>query len=159
MKDKTKTILGEMATMTAGVANSNKAMFEINKIAALANAGIAMYEGISLTMSKYPYPINIGMAALHGAAAVAQISSIASTSFGGGAGATSTPTAGGGTATTEGIAPSNIPGPTTAEAAPTKEVTIDLAGAAVIGTDGIRMIVEQLMEELPDMGLNIKVVA
>jgi hypothetical protein len=110
-------------------------------------------------MSKYPYPINIGMAALHGAAAVAQISSIASTSFGGGAGATSTPTAGGGTATTPGIAPSDIVGPAVTEAAPTREVTIDLAGAGIVGTEGIRMIAEQLMEELPDMGLDIRVIA
>jgi hypothetical protein len=157
MKDRTKSVLGEMATMTAGVANSNKAMFEINKVAALANAGISMYEGISRTLSAYPYPINIGMAALHGVAALAQISSIQSQSFGGGAGATSTPTAGGGVATTEGIAPSNIPGPTTTEAAPTKEVTINLGDRAMISTEAVRELIEEIQNEAGDMGLKIMV--
>lgn len=86
-KDQAKTIFGELANITAGVAQHNKALFEINKVAGIANAIINAYEGISLTMSKYPYPLNIAMAAMHGVAAFAQVQAIRSQSFGGGGGA------------------------------------------------------------------------
>lgn len=157
-KQKTKTLLGEMAMLTSGVATNNKTMFKLNKIAALANAGIALYEGVSLTMSKYPYPINIGMAALHGAAAAAQISSIQSQQFGGG-GATVTPIAGGGSAITEGIAPTSIPGPTTVE--PTiRERTITVSGLTsgqIISSDFARELIETISSEAKDMGIDYNV--
>jgi hypothetical protein len=58
-------------------------MFNMNKVAGIANAIINAYEGISLTLKTYPYPMNIGMAAAHAAAAFAQVSAIKSASFGG----------------------------------------------------------------------------
>jgi hypothetical protein len=97
--DQAKTIFGEMANITAGVAQHNRTLFEINKVAGIANATINAYEGISRTLSKYPYPINVGLAALHAAAAFAQVSAIASTSFGGGGGGAAPSIAGGTPAT------------------------------------------------------------
>lgn len=84
MKQKTKTVLGELQNLSAGIANHNKAAFQANKIAGIANAIINAHEGISKTMSAYPYPINVGMAAAHAAAAFAQVSAIKNASFGGG---------------------------------------------------------------------------
>jgi hypothetical protein len=85
-KDKTKDVLGYMTDLTSGIAQENKAAFELNKAAGIASAIINAYEGISLTLSKYPYPYNIGLAALHGAAAFAQVNAIAGQTFGGGGG-------------------------------------------------------------------------
>lgn len=93
-----KTVTGHLADMTAGVARENKAMFEANKVAGIANAIVNAYEGISLTMSKYPYPLNIGMAAAHAAAAFAQVQAIRSQSFAAGGGAA--PSLAGGTPAT-----------------------------------------------------------
>lgn len=84
-----KTIFGELANITQGVAQHNRAMFEANKAAGIANAIINAYEGISLTLSTYPFPLNIAMAAAHGLAAFAQIQQIRSTSFDSGGGAPS----------------------------------------------------------------------
>lgn len=84
----TQTVLDELVSLTAGVAQHNRTLFNINKAAAIAQAVINAYEGISLTLSKYPYPINIGLAAAHAAVAFAQVNAIASQSFqGGGRGA------------------------------------------------------------------------
>lgn len=74
-------VSGYLADITAGVARENKAMFEINKAAGIANAIVAAYEGISKTLGAYPYPINIALAAAHAVAAFAQVSAIKSQSF------------------------------------------------------------------------------
>jgi hypothetical protein len=87
LRKKAQTIFGELAGITAGVAQSNRKMFELNKVAGIANAILNAYEGISLTMAKYPFPINVAMAAAHGLAAFAQVQAIQSAQFGGGAGA------------------------------------------------------------------------
>lgn len=106
-KDQAKTVFGQLESITAGVAQHNRALFEANKVAGIANAIVSAYEGISKTMGSYPFPINVGMAAAHAAAAFAQVNAIRSTSFGGGGGAAPsvsgstpappvTPTSGGG---------------------------------------------------------------
>jgi hypothetical protein len=95
MQAQTKDVFGYLANITAGVSQHNRALFEINKVAGIANAIINAYEGISLTLSKYEYPLNIALAAAHGLAAFAQVSAIASTTFGAGSGA---PSLAGGTA-------------------------------------------------------------
>lgn len=80
------TIFGEMANITSGVARHNRELFEINKVAAIANAIVNAYEGISKTMATYPYPLNLVMAALHAAAAFATVASIQRQTFGTGGG-------------------------------------------------------------------------
>lgn len=85
-KDQAKTVFGHLDSITAGVAQHNRALFEANKVAGIASAVINAYEGISKTLASYPFPLNIGLAAAHGAAAFAQVNAIRSTSFGGGGG-------------------------------------------------------------------------
>jgi len=81
-KDQTKTVLGEAINLTAGLAQTNKRMFNINKAAGMANAVINTYEGVSKSLSTYPWPLAGAMAALHLAAGLAQVNAIKSTTFG-----------------------------------------------------------------------------
>jgi hypothetical protein len=85
-RQQAKTVASELANITAGVASESRKMFELNKIAGIANAVVSAYEGIALTMSKYPYPVSVGMAAAQAAAAFAQVNAIKSASFGGSGG-------------------------------------------------------------------------
>lgn len=89
----TQTVLGQMVEMTNGVATKNRELFEINKVAGIANAVVNTYTGVSKTLAAYPYPWNLPMAALHLVSGLAQIDAISSASFGG---STSAPTIGGG---------------------------------------------------------------
>ena len=81
-KNQTKSVLGEMINLTAGVSQHSKKMFNINKAAGMANAVINTYEGVSKSLSTYPWPLAGAMAALHLAAGLAQVNAIKSTSFG-----------------------------------------------------------------------------
>lgn len=81
-----ETVNNEMINMTAGVARHSRAMFNVNKAFSIAQAIISAYRGIALTMATYPFPINIGLAAAHGAAAFAQVRAIKGQSFGGSGG-------------------------------------------------------------------------
>lgn len=92
-RDKVGYILSQSVQLTQGIATSNKELFEINKIAGIAQASIALYEGTSKTWNAYPYPWNIPMTALHVATGLAQIQAISSAQFGS---STSAPTIGGG---------------------------------------------------------------
>jgi hypothetical protein len=83
-KSQADTVFSEMANITAGVAQHNKAMFQVNKVAGIANAIISTHEGVAKTLSKYPWPLAGAMAAVHLAAGMARVSAIASTSYGGG---------------------------------------------------------------------------
>lgn len=125
-KNQTKTVLGEMVSMTQGVATSNRTLFRINKAAALANAAVHMPEHISNTMSKYPYPISIAMGALAAAASLAQIQAISSASFGGGVAPSIAPT--GATSTVATVQP-DIPTQVTQErSSGATEINITFSG-------------------------------
>jgi hypothetical protein len=78
-----ETIFGILADVTAGVSSSNRTMFEINKVAAIANAIMNTAEGITKALSYGPF-VGIPLAAIIAAAGAAQIAQIRSTSFGGG---------------------------------------------------------------------------
>jgi len=91
----TNFVLAEMLRMTQGVATQNRAMFEINRVAGIAQAGINLWEGTSRTWNAYPFPWNIPMTALHVAAGLAHIDGISSAQFGS---STSAPSVGGGAA-------------------------------------------------------------
>lgn len=82
-KDQAKTLIGQLSSMTASVANHSKEMFEINKGLSIANAVISTYEGITKTLSAYPFPISAAMAAAQGAIGFAQVASIASQQYNG----------------------------------------------------------------------------
>lgn len=87
LRKKAQTVFGELAALTAGVAQSNRKMFELNKVAGIANAILNAYEGISLALAKYPPPLSFAMAAAQGVAAFAQVQAIQNTQFGGSGGA------------------------------------------------------------------------
>lgn len=96
MRQKTTLIFGTLQNITAGVANSNRQMFEINKIASLGNAIMNTAEGVTKALAAYPPPLSIAMAGIQLAAGLAQVAAIQSATFGG---STSPPSVGGGSAT------------------------------------------------------------
>lgn len=152
-KDQTKQVFGDLANITAGVANHNKGMFELNKAAGIANAIINTYEGVSKSLSAYPMPLAAVMAAAHLASGMAQVAAIKSQQFGStSAGATSV---GGAPVTT---APSNIsqlPQTQTAEAVQEKPQTvyINIEPDANYNGRQLRQLMEQLSEQA---GFNVK---
>ncbi len=97
-KAQANTIFGELAGITQGVAQHNKALFNINKAAGVANAIISCYEGVAKSLATYPMPLAGVMAAVHLAAGLANVMAIKNQSYnGGGAGSapsntTATPT-------------------------------------------------------------------
>jgi len=87
-RKKTQVALGELSKLTAGVATHNRAMFELNKAAAIAEGILGAREAV---LGAYKVGAKIGgpvlggiFAATAAAATAAQISAIASTSFGSG---------------------------------------------------------------------------
>lgn len=143
-----KTIFAELANITAGVAQHNRAMFEINKVSGIANAIINAYEGISKTLATYPYPLNIAMAAAHAAAAFAQVNAIRSASFGGGGGA---PSLAGGTAATP-VTPVSSGAPAGGGGDRRGPDTVIHLHGERFGRKEVRDLLEQINEEIRDGG-------
>lgn len=94
-QQKTQFVLSQMVQMTAGVATQSRALFNLNKIAAISEAAVMLPAGVSKTFNSYPYPWNIPMAALHLVTGLAHINQIKSAQFGS---ATSAPSIAGGNA-------------------------------------------------------------
>lgn len=82
-KDQASTVFQQLANMTSGVATHNKKMFELNKIAGIANAVISTHAGVAKALEAYPPPLSFAMAAAQAAAGFAQVQAIRSQSFGG----------------------------------------------------------------------------
>ncbi|NTV60633.1 MAG: hypothetical protein HGA77_04920 [Chlorobiaceae bacterium] len=99
LQEQVKDVFGTLANITSGVAQYNKTMFEINKVAGIANALINTYEAYTKTIAKYPGPLGIALAATTLAAGLAQVMAISQTSFNGG-GKGSAPSVAGSTAAT-----------------------------------------------------------
>ena len=153
-RDKTKTVIGEAVRMTQGVAQHSKSMFKINKAAGLASAVIDGYASFNKTMAAYPYPINVGLAALGAAATGAQINAIKSTSFSGGGGGTTPSSAGG--------APTINDTPVESTVAPIATPTT--ANITILGglhdSNAVRELIESINTELGDgVQLNVTVAA
>jgi hypothetical protein len=91
-KDQTAQVMGEMGTLTQGVAQHSKTMFKINKVAAISNAVISTHAGVAKSLESYPWPLAGIMAGLHLAAGLQRVKAIKAQSFGGG-GAGAAPTA------------------------------------------------------------------
>lgn len=155
MKDRVKTVGGELANLTAGVAQHSRTMFNINKAAGIANAIINAYEGISLTMAKYPYPINVALAAAHGAAAFAQVAAIRSAQFQGGGGAA--PSIAGSTAAPA-VSPvsSGTPGASGGNALDRTVTIVGLDEGALFSGGRVRGLIEAINEEVRN-GARIRV--
>lgn len=108
MRTQVGTVAGEMENMTASVSQENRAMFEANKAAGIANAIVNTWTGVSKSLAAYPQPLASVMAAAHLASGLAAVNKIRSQSFGGGGGgggggaATQAPSESGGQSTQEG---------------------------------------------------------
>lgn len=89
-----KTVAAGLASMTANLEAGSKTMFNINKIAGIASATIAMFQGIAEGV-KLGWPMAIPAVAYAAATGAAAIAGIKSQSFGGGGGASPTIAAGG----------------------------------------------------------------
>lgn len=86
--DQTKHMIGALADMTASAANHNRGMFEINKVASMANAVVKGWEAVQ---SSYAFGASWGgpvagaaMAAVAAAATAVNVMAIKNASFGGG---------------------------------------------------------------------------
>ena len=147
-KAQAKDVFSTLESITAGVATSNKTLFRINQAAAIGNAIINTFEGVTKTMAKYPYPFNLVFAAAHLAAGLAQISAIRSASLGGGTTpslAGSTPSFNDQPVTSDDSTQSNA----SAASIPATQITIIVEGS-LIGDEGIKQILGDTLGELVD---------
>lgn len=144
LRKQAKDVFGTLADITSGVAQHSRKLFEINKVAGIANAILNAYEGISLALSKYPPPLSFAMAAAQGVAAFAQVNAIRSTSFGSSGGAPSI--AGSTPATPVSPVTSGAPGGGQGGGQTT---IINLQGESV-GKKQLRALFDQLNEERAD---------
>ena len=142
---KNRQVFGEIAQLTAGVAQSNKTLFEINKVAGIANAVVDTFRGVTRTMAEYPYPLNIGMAGLSFAAGLAQVNAIRSTSFGSGGGAPSIAGGGGGGSSTVNTIPFASQDASNDEAKTSSNETI-----VIQGVDPNKMFTGQQMRDMAE---------
>lgn len=133
----TQFVLGQLLQLTQGVATHNRAMFTLNKIAAIANAVINTSEGVTKALSAYPPPLSFAMAAAQLAAGMAQVQQIRAAQFGG----TSAPSIGGGGAIPVTPAETPAPPPAMTTQEPAREprvVHIQLEGSGVVSDEWIR---------------------
>lgn len=153
-KSQTNTILGQMAAMTAGVAQGNKLMFNINKAAAASQAILNMHEAVS---SAYKWGTVWGgpaggaaMAAIAAGAQVARIASILGTSFGGGSAAPSVAGTGGGATTVNTV---DVTGAATS-APQVSTLTVNLGDfdVAALPETTLRTLLTQIEDARTDMG-------
>ena len=68
-------------TMSQLQSSKTREMFEVGKAAAIGEAIINTYNGISRTIATYPFPISVGMGAAQAALGFSQVQSISSQSF------------------------------------------------------------------------------
>ena len=156
-KAQTKQVLGELINITQGSAQQNKTMFEANKAAATANAVMNTWAGASKTMAEYPYPYNIGLAALSLASGFAQVQSIQSTSFGGGSAGGSI--GGGGVPSltpAAGVPVTEVGG--LEDVSPAQDIEIVVSGGLHTDED-VRNLVDRINEVQIDMGTTANLVA
>ncbi len=146
--DQTNFALGEMVQMTAGAAAHNKTMFEINKVAAIANAAM---KGQQAIINSYEWGTEWGgpyagaaMAAIAAAATAINIKAIGSASFGGGVGASVSGAAGGAVPTFQ-TNPQAAAAAAPAAASPTV-VYVTVTG--VVTHDVIDQMIEQLSDAI-----------
>lgn len=127
-----------LQAITSIGAKENKRLFQINKVAGIANAVISTAQGVSNALGSLPPPINFAVAAATAAAGFAQIQKIRSTSFGGG-GSVSTPSSGS-------AANTNSSTDEVKEAATPRKVTLDLGDRTIFRREEVEAIAEALTD-------------
>ncbi len=152
-KKQTEFVISEGIRMTQGVAQNSKTMFKINKIAAIAQATINTGRAISEALAAYPPPLSFAMAALAGAAGVAQVQAIKSTSFTGAGGGT-TPSAAGTTPVVndQPTAPT-LPAPSGGGPGAGQQISINIDGlpeSGLMSTEAVRELMMSIDEQLGD---------
>jgi len=128
MGEQASTIFGKLEGITAGVAQHNKAMFKINKVAGIANAIISTHQGIAEAWKLGPI-IGPPLAAVVAAAGFAQVNAIKSASFNGGGGAA--PSVSGTTGATDVVATVPADGARAVDAKPAQQINITVNGNIV----------------------------
>lgn len=134
---------GTLANITAAGAQHDKKLFELNKVAGIANAIVSTYTGASAAL-KWGWPLGPVFAGIIIAAGLANVRAISSAKFGGG---TSAPSVGGGSAI--GTFPaqgSPTPQQLQAPAAPSgPQVQVTITGVVT------QAVVDQLADELRNL--------
>jgi hypothetical protein len=137
----TSTILGNMSQL---MQSHSKKMFEVGKVAAIANAVVATAQGMAQALKDVPFPLNLAAAAAVGAAGAVQIQNIRSTSFGGGSAAGGVKSVGPGAGGV--VPPGGTPGGGPVKSPQTvKNITI-------IGSSLNQSATRQMVEELNEAG-------
>lgn len=155
LRQQASTIFGELANITAGVATHNKKLFQINKIAGVANATISAYEGASKSLAKYPWPLGGILAAIHLAAGLANVKAIASTTFGS---TSSAPSVGAGGAVPVTDVGSSAPPPAIGQtvAPPRSQINLTIVGSSFSYEQVVNEIIP-LINEANGNGADIRV--
>lgn len=133
---------GLLESLTASTAQKSREMFEINKIASMANAIVSTFEGANKALAMGPW--GIPLAGVIIAAGLANVANIASTHFGSGA----APSAGGGG---PGVTPVNIV-PTVESGAGSGQTTIVQLQGDSFGRKQVQALLKQIAEQTKDGG-------
>ena len=144
----TAAVLDQVTAMTSGVSQQSRALFELNKIASIANIAVKTPSAIA---SAYEFgvkfggpPLGAAMAAIAGAAMLAQAAAAGAAQFGGGS--STAPSVAGTTP-----APAVTPVPAQQTQAPSQSTVIHLHGDT-IGRKQLRDLMDQLNENSRDGG-------
>ena len=132
-------VVTKMGEMTAAAASGSKAMFNINKVAAIATALLKAKESVT---SAYAFgskiggpPLGAAMAGVAAAATAGQIAAIKSQSFGGGGSVAS----GGGT--------SSVPTQSAAAGGASQSITIQgVSSGDLFSGDAVRTLIDKLID-------------
>ncbi len=84
-KEKAEFLISNAVALTEGIAQTSKRAFQLNKIAATAEAILSTHQAVANALAtKAPWPIPLAFAAAAAAAGFARVQAIQSTTFGGG---------------------------------------------------------------------------
>jgi hypothetical protein len=138
---KTQIAMGGLEQISGAMASHSRKMFELNKIAGIANAIISTARGVTKAL-ELPFPLNLAAAATTAAAGMAQVRAIQSQQFGGGGGGVPSPVGSGGAS--GGVAP--------AEPEPAKRyIKVEgIEAGQLFDSKSVRALIRQIGEELSD---------
>jgi len=147
--EQTAIVLGELRGLLSGVEQHNRALFEINKVAAIAETIILTHESAQKAYAAYSFypPLAAAMAGIAYAAGFARVSAIQSTSFGGGGGVGG---AGGGGSAPTTVQPVQTIDDLVPERERTNEKIVNLNVSGVFSSQDVVELVNALNEAVGD---------